>query len=56
MHLLFLFNDALIGLAGYIMDNVVSKIHFLRNFLMRAHCAGVLNQHTFDTYSHWVHS
>ena len=28
-----------LGLQDIIMDNVVSKNHFLRNVLMRAHCA-----------------
>ena len=30
-----------LGLQDIIMDNVVSKNHFLRNVLMRAHCAQV---------------
>ena len=29
-----------LGLHDIIMDNVVSKNHFLRNVPMRAHCAG----------------
>ena len=30
-----------LGLQDIIMDNVVSKNHFLRNVLMRAHCASM---------------